>query len=298
MRKMLLPEFAIVGAQKSASTFLQDALSGHPDIYMPAGETRHFEDPEYQSAGIDDLAALFAGRTNQLRGIKRPDYLARPEVPTRIREAVPGMKILAVLRDPIDRLVSAYYYYIKLGFMPVLDINEAIPRILRGETIGSPKSRELLEYGMYATHLERYLACFPRAQLLVLMQEDIASTPREALRTTCGFLGVDPDRTAVPGRQSNAGVYPLSRLRFLTQRNRFLYDYDPVTGKVIPRRRTPVRIISTAAISAIDRFILARWIGNDKPALHADVRSMLLRHYREQVVATERIVGRDLGAWK
>jgi hypothetical protein len=293
-----LPDFAIVGAQKSASTFIQDGLSSHQDIYMPKGETRYFEDPEYLGGDISTLTSLFKGREGKVKGIKRPDYLGRAEVPARMKAVTPDIKIIVVLRNPVERLVSAYYYYIKLGFIPVLDINEAIPRILKGEAIGTQKARDLLEYGRYATHLERYLSCFPKDQLLILMQEDIASSPKASLETSCGFLGVDPGKVRAPLRRVNAGVYPLARLRFLTKRNRFLYRYDDETGKLAHRKMHPGRYVPAAIITTVDRYLLERVIGNKKPELHEDVRSMLVQFYREEVNETERIIGRDLRNWK
>lgn len=292
-----LPDFAIVGAQKSASTFVQDALRAHPDMYMPDGETRFFEDPEFGRGDLNELADLFAGRTEKMIGIKRPDYLGREEVPARLRSAMPRLRVIIVLRQPIQRLISAYYYYIKLGFLPVLDINEAIPRLLRGETIGNPKSRDLLDYGNYATHLRRYLSVFPREQLLVMLQEDFAASERNALAGICSFLGVDPERLGAIPRPANTGVYPLARLRFLTRRNRHLYAYDDVTGKLKPYRMTPARWLPAAAITAVDRLVLARVMGNRKPRLHERTQAMLADYYHAQIEDTATLLGRDLGGW-
>lgn len=298
MKSSELPDFAIVGAQKSASTFIQDGLSSHQDIYMPKGETRFFEDPEYQDGNISPLTSLFKGHAGKVKGIKRPDYLGRAEVPARMKAVNPDIKIIVVLRNPVERLVSAYYYYIKLGFIPVVDINEAIPRLLKGESIGNQKARDLLGYGKYATHLGRYLSCFPKDQLLILMQEDIASSPKDSLETTCAFLGVDPEKARPPLRHVNAGVYPLTRLRFLTRRNRYLYRYDAETGKLVHRKMTPGGYAAAAIITTVDRYVLERVIGNDKPELHDDVRSMLLQYYRDEVDETERVIGRNLKDWK
>lgn len=297
MTSLRLPDFAIVGAQKSASTFVQDALRAHPDIYMPNGETRFFEDPEYGRGDLAELAAEFAGRQEDMIGIKRPDYLGRAEVPPRLHRTVPDLRIIIVLRNPIERLVSAYYYYIKLGFLPVLDINEAIARLLRGERIGNPKSADLLDYGNYATHLRRYFALFPREQIRVLLQEDFAAGEREALAGICTFIGVDPTRLRALPPRANAGVYPLARLRFLTRRNRHLYDYDAITGKLKPHAMTIGRWLPAAAITAVDRLVLAHTVGNRKPVLQDGTQAMLAEYYRAQIEETSRLLDRDLGGW-
>ncbi len=298
MVKCRLPDFVIIGAQKSASTFVQDALSSHPDIRMPDGETRFFEDPEYGSGDIRELAALFDGCRQRLLGIKRPDYLGRSEVPARIREHLPAAKIVVVLRNPIERLVSAYYYYINLGFLPAIDINEAIPKLLQGDTFGNPKTGELLAYGRYATHLERYRRIFPDDQLHVLFQEDIQAEPRRQIDDVCRFLGVDPAAIRRLPPRANTGVYPLRRLRFLGLRNRFMYDYHPVTGKIIRKKLNPARLLPAGAITLADRWLLARMIGNDKPVLDAMVRGRLLDYYRDEIDGTARLTGRELAAWR
>lgn len=74
------PNFVIVGAQKSASTFLHRCLEEHPEVYSPSQELRFFENPEFLTARIEKLEALFKEHADKLlRGIKRPDYLGKPE---------------------------------------------------------------------------------------------------------------------------------------------------------------------------------------------------------------------------
>jgi hypothetical protein len=294
-----LPGFVIVGAQKSASTFIQNALSRHPDVYMPKGETRFFEDPEYGNGEVEQLACLFAKRKEKALGIKRPDYLGRAEVPTRIRLKLPAAKIIIVLRNPVERLISAYYYYIKIGFLPVVDINEAIPKLLAGRSLGNDKAAEqLLAYGKYATHIRRYREVFPDDQIRILFQEDVKSSPTKEVARVCDFLGVDPKAMRALPAAANTGLYPLSRLRFLRMRNRFLYNYDPLTGKLSPKKAALRRLIPAAAITLTDRWLLARFIENRKPELAGDVRSSLVEYFREEIDGTAKITGRNLKDWR
>lgn len=293
-----LPDFVIVGAQKSASTFVQTALSAHPEICMPKGETRFFEDPEYGAGDSNALAALFCGRREMLCGIKRPDYLGRPEVPARIHAHIPEAKIIAVLRNPIDRLVSAYYFYIKLGFLPARDINEVIPKLLDGQPIGNVKSGELLAYGCYATHLQRYRQVFPRERIHIMFQEDIQDSPGTALDGLCNFLGICPGRLGPMPSVANSGIYSLARLRFLEHRNRILFEYDVATGKIIQTPTPLWRLAPAAALTLFDRWVLAPVLGNGKPRLESSVRQRLIDYYREEISGTAEFVGRNLEAWK
>ena len=120
----MLPNFVIIGAQKSASTFLQVCLSEHPDVFMPPGETPFFESPDYENSDISRLESLFNNRSESKLGIKRPSYIGKPEVPKRIEYHLPDAKLIAVLRNPIDRAVSAYFHYINNGFIPCINLEK------------------------------------------------------------------------------------------------------------------------------------------------------------------------------
>jgi hypothetical protein len=167
----------IIGAQKSASTLLHQCLAAHRKIYMPPQEVPLFEDPEYGQLGIGSLHALFTrAPEGHLLGIKRPDYLAKPECPARIRQHVPDAKLLATLRDPIDRAISAYYHYMREGWISVRPLEEGMQMLLDGKHGSSHRrASEILQFGFYHRHLERYRQLFSSEQLLVMLHEDLSS---------------------------------------------------------------------------------------------------------------------------
>lgn len=290
-----LPNFIIIGAQKTGSTYIHGLLRSHPDIYMPAEEVRFFEDPEYGTGNLEPLKAMFRDRSTPLRGIKRPDYLARPEVPARIAHHVPSARLIAILRQPVQRLVSAYYYYVKLGFLPVLPINQGLRRILDGESLGSTRTGELLEYGRYATQLERYLAIFPSEQLLILLQEEVMTAPLQTINRVVDFLGATRFNQLPQVERDNSGLYSVPRLHWLTQRNRFLYDYDPA-GKLIEKTST-LSYAGAAAITAVDRYLLAPVFGNQKPVLDPGLNAELECFYRPEINRLETLLQRSLNGW-
>jgi len=89
------PDFAIIGAQKSASTFLQKSLQGHPDIFLPDGELATFEDPQYANWDPEKFAAHFVpGKNAETVGFKSPNYLHEHAVPPRLAEHLPGIKLI------------------------------------------------------------------------------------------------------------------------------------------------------------------------------------------------------------
>lgn len=293
---MSLPDFVILGAQKSASTYLAAALSSHPQVYMPPYEVRFFEDPEYRR-DLSDLKALFRGNEHLMLGIKRPDYLACSEVPARLQRDLPGVRLIALLREPVSRLVSAYYYYIKLGFLPPVGINRALPGILRRYPDLPPRERELLDYGCYGTQLSRYQDYFATEQMLVLLQDDMTDGGKAAVDAVCDFLHLPRLQTEPRAERSNSGVYSIRRLKWLRLRNRFFYRADAQSGR-LDVNLTPVNYLFGGLITAVDRYFFARFDDNLPPQLDAPVAGSLRDFYRNEVDVVERMMGRKLPAWR
>jgi len=168
--------FIIPGAQKSASTFIHKCLAEHPAIYMPADEISFFESPDYETSTVSSFWNLFNGNHNKILGIKRPSYLAKPEVPERIKKHAPDAKFIVVLRNPIRRAVSAYYHQMKYGFIPVKNIEQGLDDILNKKYVQDSKfarASEIIDFGFYCKQLERYFSFFDRKKFLILLHEDI-----------------------------------------------------------------------------------------------------------------------------
>lgn len=296
----MLPDFVILGAQKSATTFVQCCLEEHPQVLMVPREVPCFEDPDYASFEIGELERLLEpASAERAHGIKRADYLAKPEVPQRIHRHLPEARLVAVLRDPVARAISAYFHYLKLGLLPLLPLERGMPMVLDGSLSASyPRAASVLEYGRYHAHLSRYLGLFPRRRLLVLIQEELARDNRAAMRQVYEFLGVDAD-FAPPsvGRSRNPGVYSMTRLRWLASRNRFMYRYDGAHGRVRRRRLSPVGLLYAGGVTVLDRLVLSRLLGNSKPPCPGPLRRRLIDFYQPEVRGLEEMLQKDLSGW-
>lgn len=299
-RDRLAPDFVVIGAQKSASTFIQNCLTDHPDVYLPHGETPYFEDPDYGDADADYFRRLFANRPERMLGIKRPNYIGRPEVPARITRDLPDIRLIAVLRNPVERIVAAYFHQIKYGTLPALPLEEGLRDVLDGGPVlrAWPRSAELLSFGQYARHLEGYRHFLDRGRLLCLLHDDIVADALAAVRSCYDFLGVDPAHqpASLRGRPQKV-IYSVGRLRFLGLRNRFLHDYNADRTRLAVRRMNPAEWAVVAAISGIDRYVLDRIVPNDKPRLSAALEARLIDYYRDDVLALQAMLGRDLSHW-
>jgi hypothetical protein len=299
----MLPSFFLIGAQKSASSFLHDCLREHPNIYMPKEETPFFEDPYYDPARELEFEALF-DHVNQDKqiGIKRPDYLARQECSERIARLVPDARFLLVLRNPIERAVSAYYWYLKQGYLPFLPLEQGMDNLLNGNYKSSyPKSQEILDYGFYYQHINRYLTYFDRDQMFISLHEDFKNKPLEMIRDVYSYLGVDENQTPKTlTKTPKKTVYSLPRLKWLKLRNPFIHDYQYYDENMVTL--TPKWGAFSTTVKAffflVDRAFLAPFFKDSKPNLSHDLQHRLLDLYHDDILGTEAFLGRDLSKWK
>ena len=294
-------DFVVVGAQRSATTHLNACLRDHPAIFMCRDEVPFFEAPFFDSSSIDELGlALAAAMPGQLRGIQRPDYLARPECAQNIHSLAPEARIVAVLRDPVARAVSAYHWYMQFGLLPLRPLDTGIERLLDGWTDPDyPRGPDILELGFYGRHLARYLDVFGSDHVLALLNEDIMDA--EALPTVYRFLGVADDHTPPRStRKTNAGTYDLRRLRILRSRRRFIWTWDDVDVYTYrPRRlRRPIASLLAASIVGVDRFVLAQILRGEPPSLRPDLDRRMREVYAADVETLEGLIGRDLTRWR
>ncbi len=295
-----VPDFFVIGAQKAASTALLDALRGHRDAWLPAGEDHYFHDPVFGQTSEAEFLAPYAHRTELRVGLKCPDYLGSPEVPARVAQMSPGGSLISCLRNPADRAVSAYFWHVRWGLLPLEDPDRGLRRLLDGEYDHLPLSERIIDWGRYAKHLKGWLRYFDDDQLLVLFQEDLRRDRETQLTQLFNFLGLDPGKFLDhPMTESNSGVYPISRLRVLRMRNRLVVRWDDTgTHVTLP---TPARFwprLASNSVAAIDRFALSRMIGNERPPIGIEVSRLLVERFAEDVLELEQLLGRDLSAWR
>ena len=189
-------------AEKSGTTFLTDTLRRSDRVMIPQREVRYFRDPFYPTR--ERLDEFFPAATgDRILGIKHPSYLGRAKVPERIHAHNPSVKLIFILRDPVDRAISAYQHYIVHGQIPPLHPNIGIPLLL-DEPDASPKYRDILDFGLYARHLSSYFDLFDRTQVLVLEYREFFR--RRRMAAIFDFLEIDPVPTGSFPR-INAGIY-------------------------------------------------------------------------------------------
>lgn len=192
------PDFVGVGTARSGTTWWDELIHAHPDVYRPPGVPKevHFFDRYWDGSWIDaDIAryhASFARPAGGLAGEWTPGYMVDFWVPPLLRRAAPEARVLVLLRDPIERFRSGLTLTenrLTLSWTPRAAANGGFQR------------------GCYADQLERLWQAFPPDQVLVLQYERCVRDPRAELRRTFAFLGLDPgpaDALTAPEHRVNA----------------------------------------------------------------------------------------------
>lgn len=295
------PHFIIIGAPKSASTWLHLTLRQHPAIYMPANETPFFEDPYYDENDLSPLRAeLKPAPLNAVVGIKRPNYLCTPQCAPRLAQHLPGARLIAILRNPVDRAVSQYYHLIRSGRFPLLPADIAFSRYLAGQ-FDPPYAKQLvMEFGLYSEGIANYLRVFPRMQLLILTDLDMRKSSLDVFARACRFLEIDD--TFVPMNISmprNQGAYFSPFLSFIQSMNHYGQTFDASTGLVTLRPGLlgwSARHLALlgSRLSAATRLL----VREQEPDVSCETRAGLLAFYLPDIVKLEAMMNIDLVAWK
>jgi hypothetical protein len=216
-----LPDFLIIGAQKAATTALYAYLRWHPGITGPSFKEVSFFDRHYARgdawyrAHLPARPRLWAVKQRYgewpLVGEASPSYLFHPQAAERVARLMPQAKLIAVLRNPVDRAFSHYQHEVALG-REELSFEEALdaePERMSGELERMARDPSYFSHdwwnytytarGHYAEQLERWFAVFPREQVLVLISEELLQQPAEGYARTLEFLRARPhELTAFP----------------------------------------------------------------------------------------------------
>ena len=209
------PDFVGIGAQKAGTTWWYDAICAHPDVYSrdDIHKERHFFG-RYATRpfGLTECSLYhnwFPRPPGRLTGEWTPDYIYLPWVPRLLVQAAPRARLLALLRDPVERFRSGLDHHCRdRGRLTVDVYQDAIAR------------------GFYDDAVSRWLTHFPPEQILVLQYERCVADPAGQLARTHRFLGLEPFIPEGIGNQINATVKTLGLDEDVRQRLVELYSPD------------------------------------------------------------------------
>lgn len=199
-----LPDFVIIGAQKGGTSFLYHLLTRHPLVEPAARKELHFFDhPEYFDHGAEWYRRCFPRLSAEdgqrsITGEATPYYLFDPPVAKRMAEIVPKARLIALLRNPIDRAFSHYQMQVKRGTEP-RTFEEAIEQ----------QDSSYMSRGIYVDQLLRWFEFFGKEQMLILKSEDFFERPVETLKVVLTFLDLpdwQPEASKLQQRR-HSGTY-------------------------------------------------------------------------------------------
>ena len=207
---MRRPTFLGIGAQKCASSWIHDVLADHPDVFVSQPKEIDFFSNHYHY-GFQWYVRHFAeaGRATAIGEIS-PGYFWHPDVPWRVRDWMPDLRIVLALRDPVERAFSNHMHEVRKGHFRGSDLS------FEAGLLNNPMYRH---QSLYATHLSAWLSAFPGDRILVMLAEEVQENPvREAMRLY-DFLGVSlSHRSARLFERRHESIVPRNRLLGLTLR--------------------------------------------------------------------------------
>lgn len=216
MAEAPLVTFLIAGVQKGGTTALFDYLGDYPDVALPETKELHFFDDEGQDWARPDYAAYhqrFPAPAGRPCGEATPIYAYWPRCLERIAAYNPAMKLVMVLRDPVQRAWSHWRMEYARGAEAApfaWCIRKGRQRLFDAEPWGHHREFSYVERGFYGEQAERLLDLFPREQLLFLKSDDLRGAPEPTLARVRAFLGLPPAPAPAP-REVHVGremAYP------------------------------------------------------------------------------------------
>ena len=227
-RFRIMPDFIIIGAQKCGTTSLYHYLTLHPEIISAESKEIHFFNINYM-LGLNWYKSKFPtlmqkyitktiSRKNFLTGEASPYYINHVHTPKRIHKTISNVKIIAILRNPVDRAYSHFNFNIKqkLESLSFEDALKAEKGRLEGEkekmmidphyNSNNYRNYSYLNRGIYIDQIKTWMNLFPKEQFLILRTEDLESNPNTVLKQTFEFLNL-PDFTIQNTSHKNVGNY-------------------------------------------------------------------------------------------
>lgn len=274
--RMSLPNLIVVGAMKAGTTSLHHYLDRHPQIWMsPEKEVNFFAHERRFRRKADWYAGLFP-TSSPIRGETSPNYAKYPlypEVPRRIHELIPSVRLVYIVRDPIERVLS-HYHHAYCDHLEDRSLEEALSDL---------QDNHYVRCSLYAMQLRRYLDYFDLDAIHIVDSAELRRDPEASLKDLFDFLGVDSQlvshetpivRNASAGKGRRRGLrLALSKLR----------------GKTRLKRLLPSSILQL-----VDRWTLQ---SVPMPEISDSLRARLSEAFVEDIADFRALTGQKLGSW-
>jgi hypothetical protein len=306
-----LPDFIIGGAMKSGTSTLHRLLAKHENIFIPGGEIHFFDLDEVEQhadffdgssgqwqnrnydAHFEENLAWYErffeeARTEQRVGEDSTTYLPSSRAPRRIRELLPDVKLIFLLRDPVARTYSHYWHNVRKG-----------RSVYRFEEQLRYAPSTLLQRSFYKRQIERYLDVFPSDQIKVILFEAFVENMQRTIDEVCRFIGVAPTlnveklnthRNRSPAPRHAGLQIAANRLLRMARKGRYA---GHLPGAASSQRRSLLVRVATLARKVVNRFNLT---DRPYPPMRDETRSFLQRLFARENTGLADLVEADLTA--
>ena len=270
-----MPNFLYIGPDKAGSTWIHRVLSWHPSIFMAQAKELFFFD-QYHGRGLDWYRSHFRDATDDHRivGEVSHDYLFSPQACERIARALPDVRLMVCLREPVERAFSSYLYMVRQGrFNGSFD--EAVQQI-----------DELIDHGLYAKHLSPYIEAFGLDRTYVGVFDELEQDPTGFARQLFAYLGIDA--LALPEEllsKTLAAARPRSMLAAKLSKR---------AAQAVRQLGSPGLVTRIKSSPVVQRLLYAPYGDGEKPVPSGAARKLLKDAFADDVRRLDECFGLNL----
>jgi len=264
MRGQNTLDFVVIGAQKCATTWLYDCLKNHSRINLrnSKNEDAYYKGALHRQHGDNWYFSQFKNENpDLLKGCISVEYIEDEQSPEALYELNPDIKIIVSLRQPADRALSAYLWYVRKAFIPNIPIEEGMLQAVKhfkGELTDqyTPEYKNIIERGFYAERLKKWYAVFPPHQVKVIFYDEVKRDPLNVLKDIMSFLSIDT--SFVPSNlhakpKKNAGFKVLIKLNHKFPNSKIISNVvDIINQLFFDIKKSPALNISAATKEKIN----------------------------------------------
>tara|TARA_Y100001972_G_scaffold128853_1_gene192166 strand:- start:2485 stop:3417 length:933 start_codon:yes stop_codon:yes gene_type:complete len=300
------PDFLIIGAGKSGTTSIDKYIGTHPHIYMSerkdpgffASEPYNLSDDMYPESvayyqrfitNESEYLRLFSlAKPDQLTGETTTMYLYSEGSPDRIRSYIPDTKLIAVLRQPAERIFSRYLHLARENQLPTDSF----------EDIFDQNSKwwirpDLINEGFYFKHLKRFYDIFPEEHIQVILYDEMKENQETMFRNLFQFLGVEED--FVPETDISYNQSGFIKNKWVNK----VVGYNNPFVRIL-RKTSPGLLNTLKSNKAVLKGLNSIRSKNlHRPGLSVDLKKKITEEiYMKDIVQLEKLIGRDLSKWR
>ncbi|HSW12142.1 MAG TPA: sulfotransferase domain-containing protein [Solimonas sp.] len=269
------PAFIYIGPDKSGSSWLYEMLRQHPRCHLPAAKDLYFFDRYYERGWDWYARQLGSAAPGTLVGEVCHDYLFSPQAAQRIAADLPGVRLLTILRDPVERAHS-HWLYMRRNGRTQASFEEALDR-----------HPQLIDNGLYGRHLQPWFDRCGRERLGVFWFDQLQRSPRELALAILGFLGLEDPGSIDYDRQVRAAAAPRS----------------PALARLAKNTATTLReagfpnLLGRIKHAELTQRLYRPYAPGERPAIDPATRRQLQQRFAPDLAQLRELLGAQGPAW-